>query len=47
LQREELMADWELAKEGIEPFRINPPKQGSCNENTGSGLALTHFVKMC
>ena len=26
LHREELMADWELAKEGIEPFRIDPLK---------------------
>lgn len=26
LHREELLADWELAKEGIEPFRIDPLK---------------------
>ena len=24
LHREELLADWELAKEGTEPFRIDP-----------------------
>jgi hypothetical protein len=24
LHREELLADWELAKEGVEPFRIDP-----------------------
>lgn len=24
--REELLADWELAKEGTEPFRIDPLK---------------------
>ncbi len=28
LHREELLADWELAKEGIEPFRIDPLKCG-------------------
>jgi hypothetical protein len=26
LHRDELLADWELAKEGIEPFRIDPLK---------------------
>ena len=26
LHREELLADWELAKEGVEPFRIDPLK---------------------
>ena len=26
LHREELLADWELATEGIEPFRIDPLK---------------------
>ena len=26
LHREELLADWELAKEGAEPFRIDPLK---------------------
>lgn len=26
LHREELLADWQLAKEGIEPFRIDPLK---------------------
>ena len=26
LHREELLADWELAKEGVEPFRIEPLK---------------------
>ncbi len=26
LHREELLADWELAKDGIEPFRIDPLK---------------------
>lgn len=26
LRRDELLADWELAKEGVEPFRIDPLK---------------------
>lgn len=26
LHRDELLADWELAKEGVEPFRIDPLK---------------------
>ncbi|MEY3881190.1 MAG: hypothetical protein RIQ94_1986 [Pseudomonadota bacterium] len=26
LHREELLADWELATEGVEPFRIDPLK---------------------
>ena len=26
LHREELLADWELAMEGVEPFRIDPLK---------------------
>jgi len=26
LHREELLADWELAKDGVEPFRIDPLK---------------------
>jgi hypothetical protein len=26
LHREELLADWELAKEGVDPFRIDPLK---------------------
>ena len=29
LHHEELLADWELAKEGAEPFRIDPLKQRS------------------
>jgi len=28
LHREELMADWELAKEGIEPFELIPLNEG-------------------
>jgi hypothetical protein len=26
LHREELLADWDLASEGVEPFRIDPLK---------------------
>lgn len=49
LHREELLADWELAKEGTEPFRIDHyvminPLQPRFE---GAGFHATGFVLMC